>query len=126
MAELVNISIGELWDKYTILLIKMEKITNKEKLVIIKKELELLGHNMQKYNFETNKLFIKLKNVNNKLWDTEDKIRIKESTKTFNEEFIDLARSVYFTNDIRADIKREINISFNSNICEVKDYVKYN
>ena len=126
MSELVNISIGELWDKYTILLIKMDKITNKEKLIIIKNELELLGNNMKKYNFETNKLFIDLKNVNTKLWDIEDKIRIKESTKTFNSDFIELARSIYFTNDIRADIKSQINISFNSNICEVKDYVKYN
>ena len=126
MSELVNVSIGELWDKYTILLIKNEKITNEEKRVLINKELELLCNNMKKYNFETNKLFVDLKDVNTKLWDIEDKIRIKESSNTFNEEFIQLARSVYFTNDIRADIKTQINKKFNSNIYEVKDYVKYN
>jgi hypothetical protein len=126
MSELVNISIGELWDKYTILLIKNEKITSEEKRVLINKELELLYNNMKKYNFETNKLFVDLKDVNTKLWDIEDKIRIKESSNTFNEEFIQLARSVYFTNDIRADIKRQINKKFNSNIYEVKEYVKYN
>ena len=75
---------------------------------------------------KANFAIIDLKNVNTKLWDIEDKIRIKESTKTFNSDFIELARSIYFTNDIRADIKSQINISFNSNICEVKDYVKYN
>ena len=79
MSELVNVSIGELWDKYTILLIKNEKITNEEKRVLINKELELLCNNMKKYNFETNKLFVDLKDVNTKLWDIEDKIRIKES-----------------------------------------------
>lgn len=126
MSELVNVSIGELWDKYTILLIKNEKITNTEKLVLINKELELLCNNMKKYNFETNKLFVDLKDVNTKLWDIEDNLRIKESSNTFNAEFIQLARSVYFTNDIRADIKRQINKKFNSNIYEVKDYVKYN
>ena len=126
MSELVNVSIGELWDKYTILLIKNEKITNEEKRVLINKELELLCNNMKKYNFETNKLFVDLKDVNTKLWDIEDKIRIKESSNTFNEEFIQLARSVYFTNDIRADIKTQINKKFNSNIYEFKDYVKYN
>tara|TARA_B110000285_G_scaffold211907_1_gene255001 strand:- start:501 stop:881 length:381 start_codon:yes stop_codon:yes gene_type:complete len=126
MSELVNVSIGELWDKYTILLIKNEKITSEEKLILINKELELLCNNMKKYNFETNKLFVDLKDVNTKLWDIEDNLRIKESSNTFNAEFIQLARSVYFTNDIRADIKRQINKTFNSNLYEVKDYVKYN
>ena len=125
MTELVNVSIGELWDKYTILLIKNEKITDKNKLEFVNNELELLYNNMKKYDFEKNNLFIELKNINNKLWNIEDNIRKKELNNEFDEEFIKLARNVYFTNDKRSDIKREINKLFSSNIYEVKSYEKY-
>tara|TARA_Y100000389_G_C17267560_1_gene416235 strand:+ start:34 stop:414 length:381 start_codon:yes stop_codon:yes gene_type:complete len=125
MTELINVSIGELLDKYTILLIKTEKITDKNKLEFVNNELELLYNNMKKYDFEKNNLFIELKNINNNLWNIEDNIRKKELNNEFDEEFIQLARNVYFTNDKRSDIKREINKLFRSNIYEVKSYEKY-
>jgi len=80
---------------------------------------------MNQYSFETDKLFFHLKEVNTILWNIEDKIRIKEKEKMFDEEFIELARNVYYTNDKRADIKKQINIKYNSIIHEVKDYVNY-
>ncbi len=124
--ENVNISIGELWDKYSILLIKQEKIKDENKIEIVKNEICLLNKNMEKYDFLENKLFIELKSVNNKLWEVEDQLRIKEKNQEFDDEFILLARLVYFVNDIRAEIKSKINEEFGSQIMEVKDYVDYN
>lgn len=124
-SELINISIGELWDKYSILLIKKDKINNTEKKKYINLEIEYLNSNMNKYEFKTNSLFINLKKINEKLWDIEDKLRIKELNKEFDEDFINLARNVYFTNDERAICKKDINNLFGSNIHEIKDYVKY-
>lgn len=124
-SELVNISIGELWDKYSILLIKKDKINNIEKKKYINLEIKYLNTNMNKYEFKTNSLFINLKKINEKLWDIEDKLRIKELNKEFDEDFINLARNVYFTNDERAICKKDINNLFGSNIHEIKDYVKY-
>ena len=71
------------------------------------------------------KQFIQLESINKKLWDIEDKLRVKESKREFDEEFIELARSVYFTNDKRAELKREINDITGSDYVEVKDYVEY-
>lgn len=122
---LVPISVGELWDKYSILLIKNEKIKDAEKLKILSIEIEQLRELMNQYSFESDDLFIYLKDTNTILWDLEDKIRIKEKYKSFDEEFIELARKVYFTNDRRADVKRKINTHYNSLIQEVKDYVSY-
>ena len=124
--ENVYISIGELWDKYSILLIKQEKIKDENKIEIVKNEICLLNKNMEKYDFLENKLFIELKAVNNKLWEIEDQLRIKEKNQEFDDEFILLARLVYFVNDIRAEIKCKINKEFGSQIMEVKDYVDYN
>jgi hypothetical protein len=124
-SELVNISIGELWDKYSILLIKKDKINNTEKKKYINLEIKYLNTNMNKYEFKTNSLFINLKKINEKLWDIEDKLRIKELNKEFDEDFINLARNVYFTNDERAICKKDINNLFGSNIHEIKDYVIY-
>ena len=121
----VPVSLGELWDKYTILLIKQNKISNKEKLQFVEKEITYLDTLMKDYSYKDDVLFINLKNVNEKLWDVEDKLRIKETEKNFDKEFIELARSVYYTNDERAAIKKQINVKFNSDIHEVKDYVKY-
>lgn len=121
----VPVSLGELWDKYTILLIKQNKISNKEKLQFVEKEIDYLNTLMKDYSYKDDVLFINLKNVNEKLWDVEDKLRIKETEKNFDKEFIELARSVYYTNDERAAIKKQINVKFNSDIHEVKDYVKY-
>jgi hypothetical protein len=119
------VSIGELWDKYTILLIKKEKIVNLEKIKHILNEIEYLSKIINDYPYENNKMFIDLKKVNSELWDIEDKIRIKEKKKEFNDEFIQLARQVYHKNDERANIKSRINLEYKSLIYEVKDYVIY-
>lgn len=123
--ELIKVSIGELWDKYTILLIKQEKIKNREKLKSISTEVKFLNKNMEKYNYKENELFLKLKSINLQLWEIEDKLRIKELNKDFSKEFIELARNVYIINDKRAECKRKINLFFGSAIQEIKDYVKY-
>ena len=120
-----EISAGELVDKITILKIKKEKITNKKKLIEIKKELDSLTNTFNKsikknINLET--LTKELKNTNLKLWDIEDKIRKLEKKQGFGKEFIELARNVYKFNDERAKIKLKINEALGSNIKEVKSY----
>lgn len=122
--EHIDVSIGELWDKYTILLIKKEFIKNEDKLKHILLEIELLDNNMKKYDKENN-MFIELKNINQQLWNIEDAIRIKEMNKEFDEEFITLARNVYITNDKRCICKQNINDFYGSCIQEVKEYVHY-
>jgi hypothetical protein len=121
----IPVSIGELFDKYTILLLKQKKITDSNKLNNITKELNYLKEHIHKYKID-NKLFDELYNINQKLWEIEDSIRIKEYHKQFDDEFINLARNVYINNDERALIKNKINNYFNSNIIEIKDYFKYN
>ena len=120
----VPISVGELFDKFSILEIKQSKITDTNKLEKINKEIGVLKPLISNYDISFN-VYNKLKEINLKLWDIEDKLRIKESKKEFDDEFIKLARSVYFSNDIRGDRKREINKIFNSELEEVKDYVDY-
>ena len=120
-----EISAGELVDKITILEIKKEKNTNKEKLIEIKKELDSLTNTFNKsikknINLET--LTKDLENINLKLWDIEDKIRKLEKKQGFGKEFIELARNVYKFNDERAKIKLKINEALGSNIKEVKSY----
>ena len=120
-----EISAGELVDKITILEIKKEKITNKEKLIEIKKELDSLTNTFDKsikknINLET--LTKELKNINLKLWDIENKKRELEKKQGFGKEFIELARNVYKSNDERAKIKLKINEALGSNIKEVKSY----
>ena len=120
-----EISAGELVDKITILKIKKEKITNKEKLIEIKKELDSLTNTFNKsikknINLET--LTKELKNINLKLWNIEDKKRELEKKQGFGKEFIELARNVYRFNDERAKIKLKINEALGSNIKEVKSY----
>ena len=124
---LINVSVGELIDKFTILLIKQKKITNDEKLLKVKTEIEYLQPNIQevKDKYDIDGLFEQLVIINSKLWDIEDNIRIKEKNKDFDNEFIQLARSVYFTNDKRAHIKNLINEKTKSAIFEVKSYEKY-
>ncbi len=121
----IPISIGDLFDKYSILLIKLEKIKDDYKILTITKEIEYLKPIINKYNINE-ELFNLLKNINIKLWEIEDGIRKKEHKKEFDEEFIELARSVYTNNDKRADIKNQINQFFNSDIIEIKDYFQYN
>lgn len=117
----VPISLGELWDKYSILIIKKNKIKNSEKLKHINKELEYLEPLCKK--FQIDKTFYNdLLEINTKLWNIEDKIREKENKLSFDNEFISIARSVYKNNDKRAAIKYNINTTYNSLLCEIKDY----
>lgn len=124
MEILVPISLGELFDKITILEIKETRITDKTKLINISKELDLLNKIAKKYPFDIN-LFVQLKKINEDLWVVEDQLRIKEKNNQFDESFISLARSVYYHNDERAKIKREINKKYGSSIIEEKFYEKY-
>tara|TARA_Y100001968_G_C19273853_1_gene675646 strand:+ start:577 stop:978 length:402 start_codon:yes stop_codon:yes gene_type:complete len=122
---LVPVSIGELIDKITILEIKKAHMTG-IKLKNVEKELELLKCILDDNNLEINiDLVHRLKTINNSLWEIEDKIRIKESKKEFDNNFIQLARLVYQENDIRAAIKQEINYKYNSNLVEEKLYNEY-
>ena len=122
---LAEISAGELIDKITILEIKKEKISNKEKLVEVNKELNSLNETLKKsINNESKISSFKndLKNINLKLWDIEDGKRSAEKNNKFDERFIQLARNVYKFNDERAKIKLAINNALGSNIKEVKSY----
>tara|TARA_Y100001970_G_scaffold174598_1_gene213060 strand:- start:1196 stop:1594 length:399 start_codon:yes stop_codon:yes gene_type:complete len=128
----VSISIGELMDKISILSIKKDKIKDKDKLDLINSELDMLNtsisiviNNNEDRRKEILSLLDDLKKINSELWDIEDKIRECERKKIFDKVFTDLARSVYFSNDKRADLKREINLLFNSEIIEVKSYKEY-
>ena len=122
---LAEISAGELLDKITILEIKKEKISNKEKLVEVNKELVSLNETLKKFINDENKISSfknDLKNINLKLWDIEDGKRSAEKNNKFDEKFIQLARDVYKFNDERAKIKLAINNILGSNIKEVKSY----
>ena len=122
---LAEISAGELIDKITILEIKTEKISNKEKLVEVNKELSSLNETLKKsINDESKIINFKndLKRINLKLWDIEDGKRSAEKNNKFDEKFIQLARNVYKFNDDRAKIKLAINNALGSNIKEVKSY----
>ena len=121
-------SIGELFDKITILEIKKSKIKDENKLIFINKELNLLKKVVKSKKINTrslSSLVKKLKNVNLKLWNVEDKLRKFEKNKQFKKDFINYARKVYYTNDKRAVLKNEINLKTNSIISEVKSYEKY-
>lgn len=120
------ISLGELVDKITILKIKTRNISDPLKLENVRKELKQLisilsNAKIPDIYFE----FQSLENINAELWDIEDKIRIKESKKEFDQEFIKLARSVYVTNDKRAKVKKEINLKVGSDLVEEKSYEQY-
>ena len=122
---LAEISAGELIDKITILEIKKVKISNKDKLIEIEKELVTLNKTKEKLiidNSQILKLQTDLKNINLKLWDIEDGKRLAEKKNDFGEKFIELARNVYKFNDERAKIKFTINNVLGSNIKEVKSY----
>tara|TARA_B100000925_G_C21601154_1_gene300465 strand:- start:11 stop:400 length:390 start_codon:yes stop_codon:yes gene_type:complete len=125
----INISVGELIDKITILQIKKDKITNLEKVEKVTYELELLENSLNSFKTgeteELKKLMNELKIINEKLWGIEDDIRLLEKNKKFESEFIELARSVYKTNDERFEVKNKINKLFSSNVEEVKSYEEY-
>ena len=123
-----ELSAGELFDKISILEIKKNKITDKDKRNIVLKELsslqETASENIKKSKLVT-KLYKKLKFINLKLWKIEDDIRDCERKRNFGDKFIKLARAVYFTNDERSCVKNKINSLTKSNISEVKSYKKY-
>ena len=118
----VPISFGELYDKYSILQIKKEKIKDHIKLIYINREIDYLQPFIDKYVIPE-----ELKNnimyINKELWEIEDNIREKENLREFDNEFITLARAVYITNDKRSIIKNNINVFLDSEIKEIKSYV---
>ncbi|MBC8294315.1 MAG: hypothetical protein H8E55_00745 [Pelagibacterales bacterium] len=121
------VSLGELIDKISILHIKNINIIDEEKLKLIREELELLNQTLNKHikNNDIQNYLDSLIEINSKLWVIEDDIRDCERKKKFDQTFIDLARSVYFTNDKRSEVKLEINKKFGSKIIEVKSYEEY-
>ena len=125
---LVEVSVGELLDKLSILEIKQEKIKDSEKLKYINDEYEVLKEQLSR-NVQSNntleKLFKSLKEINSKLWHIEDDKRMCEKNSDFGEKFIKLSRDVHFLNDDRAKIKLEINNHTGSKIKEIKEYTKY-
>ena len=125
---IVEVSIGELLDKISILEIKQEKIKDPEKLKFISDEHAVLKDQLNKNvksNDEIEKLFQSLKEINAKLWIIEDDKRLCEKEKDFTEKFIKLSRDVHFLNDDRAKIKLEINNLTGSKIKEIKEYTSY-
>ncbi len=121
------ISLGELVDKISILIIKQKNIRDETKLDHVKKELDFLQKTLMNYvqQEEINNYLENLININSKLWNIEDDIRECERKKLFDQTFIDLARKVYFTNDERAKVKNDINKTFGSELVEVKSYEDY-
>ena len=125
---LVEVSVGELLDKISILEIKQEKIKNPEKLKFINDEHAILKHQLTqnvKSDDEIDKLFQSLKDINAKLWVIEDDKRMCEKNSDFTENFIKLSRDVHFLNDERAQIKLKINNHTGSKIKEIKEYTSY-
>lgn len=128
MSIKIDVSVGEIMDKLTILEIKAEKIKEDAKLANIRKERDNLLPVIDLPAYQTEevrRLVATLKEINLKLWDIEDDIRQKEAEKSFDEQFIKLARAVYFTNDERAAVKKQINQITGSELVEEKSYEEY-
>jgi hypothetical protein len=123
----VPVSWGEMIDKITILEIKAERMSDPVKIANVKRELDFLSDRLgpARGNVEVGALTDQLRTVNAALWDIEDEIRECERAQNFGPRFIELARSVYFTNDKRSDIKRSINLALSSGIIEEKSYRPY-
>tara|TARA_B100000768_G_scaffold133004_1_gene123724 strand:+ start:520 stop:903 length:384 start_codon:yes stop_codon:yes gene_type:complete len=125
----VEVSNGELLDKISILELKMLKIEDEEKLVNIKKEFETLNPLVvslfEKHDSQLQNHYLELAKINGELWDIEDWIRDCEREKRFDKEFVELARSVYITNDKRCEVKKLINIETSSGLVEEKSYKEY-
>jgi hypothetical protein len=119
---------GEFLDKLTILEIKSERMSDPAKLTNVRRELELMHETWAASPLSSRDVAVlvaQLKGVNESLWEIEDRIREKEAAKAFDAEFIELARSVYRTNDRRAALKRELNVALGSEILEEKSYQAY-
>ena len=125
----LEVSVGEVLDKFSILEIKLKEITDENKLVNIRNEHEFISNTIADSDIVVDETFThyyhRLVNVNEKLWKIEDKLRVYEKAADFGDEFIQAARSVYFINDERAAIKKEINLYYNSDFVEEKSYEKY-
>lgn len=124
----VPVSPGELLDKITILEIKSARIADPAKLANVRTELAALTRTWRESAYaaqDVQSQWAALRTINEKLWDIEDRIRDKERARTFDHEFIELARAVYVTNDERAAVKREINTRLGSTLVEEKSYAKY-
>lgn len=127
----IEVSNGEIIDKYTILEIKLSQIKDEEKLKNIQHEYDVLTPDVKNIYASCNdeshlkKLHNDLLTINKKLWDIEDDIRECERAKDFGQTFIDLARAVYYTNDDRSDVKKQINIFTGSDLVEEKSYEDY-
>lgn len=124
----VDASVGEFLDKVTILEIKSERIKDPAKLVNVNKELNLLRKIWSESEFSKADIadeMSRLKKINEKIWEIEDDIRDKERQRNFDEGFIELARSVYYSNDERAAIKKELNLKLGSGLVEEKSYSDY-
>jgi len=122
----IDVSIGEVVDKVSILEIKLEKMKDPAKRANVEKEYAVLKKYLEEEGISTESDDYKeLKKVNETLWDIEDRIRIKEQQQEFDDEFIQLARSVYLNNDERSVIKKRINLAHGSDLIEEKEYVDY-
>ncbi|MGO4700352.1 DUF6165 family protein [Dyella sp. 2RAB6] len=125
---LVPVSYGELIDKITILEIKSQQMTDPAKLANVRNELDQLNATWAAHPAAATDIAdarARLLAVNETLWDIEDRIRLKEKAQAFDQEFIELARAVYFRNDERAAVKREINLKLGSQLVEEKSYKDY-
>ena len=121
----IEVSNGEITDKLTIIEIKLERINDPTKRANLQKEYEILNHAVSSIIDKKSQLYIDLYTINNQLWDIEDHIRDLERAKSFGDDFIKTARSVYFINDQRSDVKRKINELTGSNLTEEKSYEQY-
>ncbi len=122
----IDISIGELVDRVTILQIKLERIEDLEKRKNIRKEFDALSRFMTDAGvpFDSEE-YVRLKRVNETLWDVENSIRLKEAGREFDDAFVQLARQVYLNNDDRSRLKRALNLRFHSEWIEEKEYARY-
>lgn len=121
----IEVSNGEIVDKLTIIEIKLENITNELKLANLRAEHDVLNVAVESLISKSHPLYLELLDINKKLWVIEDRIRELEKAKDFGDEFIQVARSVYFTNDLRSEVKRKINELTNSALIEEKSYEDY-
>lgn len=122
----IEVSVGEIVDKASILEIKLDKISDIDKLSNVEREYKLIKKAMESLGIETDStVYRELKKINLDIWETEDSIRNLELEKNFSDKFIQFARNVYFYNDTRAAIKRRINLEHNSMIVEEKEYTDY-
>ena len=121
----LEVSNGEIADKLTIIEIKLERIKDPDKLANLRKEYEVVNQAMSTILDKSHPLYLRLYEINTQLWVIEDHLRDLERDKEFGEDFIKTARSVYFINDDRSDVKRKINEITGSNLFEEKSYEQY-